>query len=560
MRKEKNHKLLFGLLFFILTVMDLYIYFRLNVTFTATDTLFHFSRVQEIYENLKHGSVFTWISSRYFQQTGVGSYIFYPDIFLYIWALLKFIFSPIKAFYIWVGLFIFLTYILSFYAMYSFSHSKMRSLFFSLIYTTVPYHLFLGLWNGTLGEFIAYTFLPLVFIGVYHIFWGDTNKWYLLAIGMTLILYCHLVSAFIIGLFLIILLLWKSLVSKSLTKNKLLSFTKAVIFTVLLTMPFWLLFFIEGSVATPTNSFIVLHDLIDIVNQSINNTIGSNIGIFLLVTAIIGLIFVKNNNYELAIYLIGVFFFIASSNIIPYQIFNHFNIIRNTLGLIQMPGRLLSFSSLFLAITASKIIENLLSNFMHKNTLISVALILSVPLFWSETLPQYKLLQMIPNLTSKSDIVLPGLKKVTDNNYHYMFNYIMPAGETDYYHKTSKLKHSTKMNETTKSIITHTCFINNKKTIQQPVSKNNQLEYKIKTSCNSIVDLPAVFYKDSTVTINNHPANKKMSKRGTILTEIKPGINYIDVGFKPPLIEYMLIMISIVGWIVLLFKIIRNTR
>lgn len=88
------------IIFLLLSFADLYIYFKMNTVLLGTDTLFHYSRVQEIYENLKHGAFFTWISTRYFQQTGVGSYLFYPDIFLYFWALLKFIFPPVQAFYV----------------------------------------------------------------------------------------------------------------------------------------------------------------------------------------------------------------------------------------------------------------------------------------------------------------------------------------------------------------------------------------------------------------------------------------------------------------------------
>lgn len=538
------------ILFFLLSFLDLYIFFKMNTIFTATDTLFHFSRVQEIYNNLKQGSLFTWISTQYFQNTGVGSFIFYPDIFLYIWALFKFVFSPIKAFYMWIGLFIFLTYLISFYAMYIFSKNIRRSLFFSLIYTLVPYHLFLGLWNGTLGEFLAYTFLPLVFVGIYQIFWGDSNRWFLLTIGMSLVLYSHLVSAFIIGLFIFIILIWKILISKSLTKVRLLSFIKAVVFTILTTCPFWFLFYIERTVATPKNSFIVLHDLTDFVNQSINNTIGSNIGLLLLMTILVGLIFIRKNSFELGIYIIGVVLFIASSNIIPYQIFNHFNVLRNSLGLIQMPIRLLSFSSVFLSVTASAILERVFLNFKHKNVLVTLVVLFSFVIFWSETLPQYKLLNTIPELTKvqKSNTILPGLKKVTNANYHYMFEYLMQAGETDYYQKTTKLQHS-ELNNITKSIILHKCYVNGKEIIKQPLMKANYLKYVIRTSHNATVDLPVVFYKNSIVKINGHTSGKQLSNRGTIKVKVNPGINQIEIGYKVPLVEYILMIVAIFSWI-----------
>lgn len=558
-RKNLNNRILYHkksiifLMFLLLTLADLCIYLKMNSFFTGTDTLFHFSRVQEIYENLKEGSIFTWISTHYFHQTGVGSYIFYPDLFLYIWALLKFVFSPVRAFYIWIGFFIFLTYICSFYAMYSFCQKIKRSIYFSLIYTIMPYHLFVGLWNGTLGEFLAYTFLPIAFVGIYHIFWGNTDKWYLLAIGMSLILYSHIVSAFIIGIFISIVIIWKAIISQSLIKQRIISFIKAVVFSVLLTCPFWFLFLIEGSVATPKNSFIVLHDLTDIINLSVNNTIGSGIGLILLVTVLLGGIVSYKNKTSFIIYLIGLFFFIASSNIIPYKVFNHVGLLLNTVGLIQMPGRLLSFSSVFLSVIAAEIIDEIINRFNHPKIITSLVLMFSIILFWSETQPQYDLLAKSPELTSvqKSEDILPIVKKITDKNYSNLFKYIMPAGETDYYHRTKYLLHS-EVNNTTKSIINHVCYINNEKITKSPTVGPNKITYTIESQRISKVDLPVVFYKSDQVSVNNHKVDKTMSDRGTIQVKVSSGVNHIEVQFAPPVIEYVLMLISLLSWLYLI--------
>ncbi|MBU8990847.1 hypothetical protein KTF61_15060, partial [Faecalibacterium prausnitzii] len=46
---------------------------------TGTDWLFHVSRVEQIYQNLKQGSFFTFIATDVFNQSGVGTFLFYPD-------------------------------------------------------------------------------------------------------------------------------------------------------------------------------------------------------------------------------------------------------------------------------------------------------------------------------------------------------------------------------------------------------------------------------------------------------------------------------------------------
>lgn len=162
----------------------------------ATDAGFHFSRVEQIYENLRHEKMFTFIATNTFHQSGIGSFLFYPTVFLYPWAGLRFLMSPVNAFYCWYGLMIFITLLVSFYSMKSFTEDKKRSLIFALVYTFALYRLQLGIGNFVLGEFIATTFLPLAFVGFYHVFWGDYHKWYDLAIGVSLVAYSHFLTFF----------------------------------------------------------------------------------------------------------------------------------------------------------------------------------------------------------------------------------------------------------------------------------------------------------------------------------------------------------------------------
>ena len=79
------------------------------------DWWFHSSRVEQIYRNLKAGVPFTYIATSTFGKTGVGSFLFYPDAFMYIWALLRFIYSPVTAYYLWVGIIFFMTLTVSYF-------------------------------------------------------------------------------------------------------------------------------------------------------------------------------------------------------------------------------------------------------------------------------------------------------------------------------------------------------------------------------------------------------------------------------------------------------------
>lgn len=163
---------------------------------TGTDWLFHVSRVEQIYQNLKQGSFFTFIATDVFNQSGVGTFLFYPNVFLYPWAFFRFLLNPINSFYAWYFLLTFLSFTISYFAMKEFSNDNLvMAVSFSFLYVCNNYRLLLG--TSVFGEFIASTFLPLCFLGFYELFFRNKKKWYLLSIGLSLIVYSHILSVVI---------------------------------------------------------------------------------------------------------------------------------------------------------------------------------------------------------------------------------------------------------------------------------------------------------------------------------------------------------------------------
>ena len=151
----------------IVTILSMFTFLSLLRLSIQSDGFFHFSRAEEIYRNLRSGAPFTFIATHTFQQTGVGNFLFYPDVFLYPWALLRFVFCPVTAYYVWDSLFVFATFVIGYFCMKDYSKDRLRSVFFAIIYGLGTYHIYLGQCNFVLGEFIAYTFLPIVVLGIY---------------------------------------------------------------------------------------------------------------------------------------------------------------------------------------------------------------------------------------------------------------------------------------------------------------------------------------------------------------------------------------------------------
>ena len=91
--------------------------------------------------------------------------------------------------------------------MLKFSNDKLRSFIFALLYGLAPYHLYLSPVNWVIGEFTAYTFIPIVFLGIYEILRRNEKEWPLLAIGVALLMLSHLLSVALCAEIFVVLLL-----------------------------------------------------------------------------------------------------------------------------------------------------------------------------------------------------------------------------------------------------------------------------------------------------------------------------------------------------------------
>ena len=140
----------FGIITPLLTV----VFIKLGTIIVNSDGSFHFSRLEELYQDFRNGSM-AFIASHTFNSTGVGTFLFYPSILLYPWVILRLIFSPVTAFYIWYGLMLFVTMCIAYYSMWLFDKDRIRAIFFGVLYSIFPYHIHLGVVHTVIGEFFS---------------------------------------------------------------------------------------------------------------------------------------------------------------------------------------------------------------------------------------------------------------------------------------------------------------------------------------------------------------------------------------------------------------------
>lgn len=168
------------------------------------DGAFHLGRLQALSDDISWTNLKPWIYSKTFFGTGYPLGIFYPDLFLYPFALLAK--TAIGAYYSYIIMMMCMNFtcLVSFYLcirkilIYR-SCEKYEEISFvmTLCYLIFPYRLWDFYARMAIGECMFFVFFPIAMLGVYELFY---NKKFSLALffAMTGILYSHILSTAIL--------------------------------------------------------------------------------------------------------------------------------------------------------------------------------------------------------------------------------------------------------------------------------------------------------------------------------------------------------------------------
>ena len=195
--KEQAMLVAFGLL----ASVPLFSDFVLN----GDDLGFHVARLEAIYQGLRAGEFPVYLGSNKMGGYGMLSGTMYPSLFLYPVALLRFFKVSLMLCYklLIVGMNV-ATAFAAYYSTKKMCNSSAIGFWASVFYTFSIYRLTNIYTRAALGEALAMIFLPLVIWGTYEILWGNFKKWYILALGMGGLLQCHVLSAEMCVLFLVL--------------------------------------------------------------------------------------------------------------------------------------------------------------------------------------------------------------------------------------------------------------------------------------------------------------------------------------------------------------------
>lgn len=159
------------------------------------DIYFHYGRLFSLSGDLLNGPLPVRIHPEALHGFGYLSSIFYPELLLYPFALLGALgLSPIGCYQLLLISINFATAGISYYAFSRLCRSGRLGLIASFLYTLSSYRLVNLYTRAAIGEALASVFLPLLLLGLYQLFLGDSRKWLISVIAFTGLIQSHLIS------------------------------------------------------------------------------------------------------------------------------------------------------------------------------------------------------------------------------------------------------------------------------------------------------------------------------------------------------------------------------
>ena len=203
--RGENEKIF--LLFVLLTAISSFPTWIGNSYIDGDDFLFHLARIQGIADSLRAGYFPARIHLFTLSNYGHGSGFFYPQVWIYLPALLRLCgYSIITCYYTFVTLCTFFSIVSIYYCTYRISGNKTAGMIAAILYAYASYRLINIYYRAALGEIQAFVFAPLIIAAAYDIAHGHTEKWPILALGFIGLLGAHLITLGIFGIIFLIIL------------------------------------------------------------------------------------------------------------------------------------------------------------------------------------------------------------------------------------------------------------------------------------------------------------------------------------------------------------------
>ena len=349
------------------------------------DTFFHLSRIEHNSISLKNLNILPAIYPYENAGFGYGSPLFYSDILLFIPSFLRLLGLPLVSSY---KFFIFLLTIISSISIYllvnKVTKNNIISYLSSIVYIFNNYRITDVYIRSALGEIMAISFLPLLLLSIYHLFYEkDEKKWPLLYLSLCLLVLSHNLT-FIISviLFIIFFIIRLPKMNMQIFKYTILACFLAFLSTSFFTLPMLEQLSSQEFMVSnhKTTSFLSFYSM-DLWQYFANKTVFAlagnflegetmvvNIGYFLTFIPLLYLFLKEEKTTFLTTLLIlGYIFMMLPSSYIPWDKLSFISVL-------QFPWRLNTIATLLLTPVSTYAIYTLIKN--KKIILVVIALLL----------------------------------------------------------------------------------------------------------------------------------------------------------------------------------------
>lgn len=345
---------------------------------SGDDGYLHLARVIGVDKIIQEGSHFPpMISSLFCEGFGYAINLFYPPLVTFVPLLIKML---VNSYTLGLKLFTLITIFLSGIAMYAFTQkvtrNRLTALISATLYITAPYHLTDIYTRFAIGEFAAFMFIPLVFLGLYNLLEENGKKHYYIAIGAIGLVLTHSITLFYTAIFSAVYLLFY--LPKLKEKQVLLKcFGNAGI--ILAVTAFFTIPIVENMLACDYVIFDTKYMLtnVDWVYQHAiepsqlfitpeEEELNLTIGIPLLISNLL-IFFTYSKMEEKDKKTVLVFILFGTISVLMCTKFFFWRILPNLFANIQYPWRMLGFASFFLGVVGAINIQVFISYIFHKD-------------------------------------------------------------------------------------------------------------------------------------------------------------------------------------------------
>jgi len=549
-KAQGNGRLSFISFLLVLILLSLLMVYSYGL-YPSHDFYFHFKRLNVLMDAISNRSFPIYIDHTAANGYGYVTKWFYPDLVLVPFAWVGLATNAVFAYqFMWFSMTV-LTGILMYWAVNRIYKNPYAAWISALLFTFAAYRL-LDMYNrSAVGEALSFSFVPIVFVGLYELICGNYKKWYILTIGYSLLIFTHVLSTFLMFITTVVILLicFRAFVND---RRRLYYLIVSGIVTVFVTA-YFLFPMLEQMFSNSFYYQTVVKAHPNDHSQSLNWIIWGmfsgvvhpkqlfipGIGILLTWAVSLRLFVTERRTLELKSVdtgvIIGFVFIFFISSFIPWDIFPF-----SKLVFIQLPWRLYEFVSFFFALAGGYYLSCILKT--NKRRVAGAFLVLMCTAFVvTSTGRDFR----YEGEQAKRDIYEVPTRET--NNFHlYGMEYIPSKVPSIEYVEERGQRVDTKHAETL---------------IGNYAKKNGITSFTIQTSKDEMVELPLFYYKGYYAAYDNDKFSFLVEESSNGLVAVKadrPGT--IHVWYEGTLIQKISPYITLLSFILLCIYIVVVNR